>query len=292
MSILVIYSLIIFVLGFITIRVGNILTQESRELAGESRLILKEAERQIGFLPEWVQDVTHDSINSLKTFAIIPQNKIFSFFSGAFNQLINLFVFILAAFYFLKDGNRFLESLSNLFPDDYKIEMDTLVRKVNKVLGDYLRGQILLVLLMSIVTWIALSILGVRFALVIAIFAGLAELVPWIGPFTAGTTAVLVAMFDGVPSLGLPPVVEGMVVASLYFLMNQLEAFLIIPQLMGRLTKLHPLVILFVALAGSHLAGIIGLILAVPIAASARILLVYFWEKAFTASPHYPATPT
>lgn len=279
LSVLVIYILIISLLGFITVRIGSALSRESRELTRESKLILKEAEYQIEFLPDWAQEAAHDIIDSFRTFTIIPQGRVISIFSGAFGRLVNVFVFILAAFYFLKDGNRFLERANNLIPDGYRAEVDTLGKKINKVLGDYLRGQVLLVLLMSTVTWIALSLLGVRFALVIAIFTGFAELVPWIGPLTAGTVAVTVALFDGVPTLGMPPMMEGLVVASVYFLLRQLEDFLVIPQLMGRLTKLHPLVVLFVVLAGSHIYGALGLVLAVPVSASLRILFEYLWQK-------------
>ncbi|MCL6096184.1 MAG: AI-2E family transporter, partial [Patescibacteria group bacterium] len=145
--------------------------------------------------------------------------------------------------------------------------------------GSYLRGQVFLVLLVSLVLFIALSILGVKFALILAIFSGLAEIVPIIGPIVAASLAAIVAFIGGTSNFSLAPLQTAIAVVVIYTVVRQLQDYLVNPYIMGKITKLHPLVILFAVLAGEHTAGILGLILAVPIAGVLRIFLEFSLDK-------------
>jgi predicted PurR-regulated permease PerM len=152
-----------------------------------------------------------------------------------------------------------------------------LLDKVNLSLGGYLRGQILLVIIMSTATSIVLTILGVRFALVLGIITGFLELIPLIGPWIAGGLAALTAFLTGGNHFGLDPTSLALLIGLIYLSLRMLEDYLVIPQLLGRLTRLHPVIVLFAVLAGGSLAGALGFILAVPVAASLRVLLEYKW---------------
>ena len=156
------------------------------------------------------------------------------------------------------------------------MEVEILLRKINTVLGGYLRGQIFLIFLVSLVLFIALSILGIRFALIIAIFSGIAEIVPWIGPIVAATVAVIsVLLGGGSANFSLSPIQASIAVVVIYFVVRQVQDYFIVPHVMGRITKLHTLIVLFAVLAGEHTAGILGLLLAVPLAAVLKILLEF-----------------
>src|SRR5439155_773487 len=91
-------------------------------------------------------------------------------------------------------------------PKDYRLDVEILIRKINAILGGYLRGQLLLVFIMSMFTFIALTIIGVRFSLVLGIFSGFAEIVPVIGPIIAAAIAVLVVLLTGNANFGLTPI--------------------------------------------------------------------------------------
>ena len=132
---------------------------------------------------------------------------------------------------------------------------------------------------MATLSWIALTILHVKYALIIGIFTGFAEIVPFVGPWVAGTVAVSVSFFDGISAFGLPPIFQGIIVALVYFMLRQFEDLFVIPHVLGHATKLHPLLILFAVLAGGHLWGILGTVLAIPIAALLRIFLEYALVK-------------
>jgi predicted PurR-regulated permease PerM len=194
-------------------------------------------------------------------------------------SLLKLLVYLVASFFLLLDADRIGELISRFTPPGARAELGPWVRRINHVLGAYIRGQLILVALMSTVTYIALSILQVRFAPLLAIFTGLVETIPFIGPYTAGSTAVLVALTQGHAPFGWTPLVLGVVVAIVYTVLRQLEDNFVMPFLIGRLVHLHPLTVIFAVLSGAALGGILGLLLAVPIAATVKIIASYLYYK-------------
>ncbi len=142
-----------------------------------------------------------------------------------------------------------------------------------------------MVLLVASILFITLSILGVRFALILAIFSGLAEIVPIIGPIVAAAVAAIVAFVGGTSNVGFSPLYMAIAVIVAYTVVRQIQDYLINPLVMGKITKLHPLIILFAVLAGEHTAGILGLILAVPTACILKILLEFSLDKLNDKAP-------
>lgn len=262
---------------------GTFLTKqaffEAQELSRETEVFLRQTDSQIGNLPIWAQDFARSAIISIRDATNIEPTAILPFFSGAASRILATITFLFASFYFLKDGRRIVDGLLLLLPGERKLEVEILLRRINAVLGDYLRGQLLIVLLMGTLGFIMFTLLGVRFSLLLGIVIGLAEIIPMIGPIIAGAVAIIFAAFDGASKFGLPPVYDGLVVLAAYVILNQIENYLIVPQIMGKVTKLHPLLIFFSVLAGGHLFGILGFILAVPVAAILRIFLEYLLDK-------------
>ena len=121
-------------------------------------------------------------------------------------------------------------------------------------------GQILLMLIIGVLTYIGLFFLDVKYALTLALIAGLFELIPYVGPFIALIPAAILAFIQA-PLLGL-------LVVILYVVIQQLENYVIVPQVMKKTVGLNPIVIIIVMLIGAKLAGVIGIILSVPLTAS------------------------
>ncbi len=194
-------------------------------------------------------------------------------------RLILGLVFLVVTFYLLLQGDRVIESIYRLVPAPYRDEIRGLGHSIDRVLGAYIRSQVILIVLMSLLTWAALSVLGVQYALVIAIATGFLEVVPFVGPYTAGGIAVMVALLQPTTPFGWPNWVLGLVVGGVYLVLRQLEDHLIIPNLVGHIVELHPIIVIFAILAGGHLGGALGLLVAVPLAATLRIILVYLYNK-------------
>ncbi len=189
---------------------------------------------------------------------------------------------LVIAFYLLVDFARFRKAVRSALPPGPRHELGALVNEVDRVLGQFLRAEVILVIIMTSATWVALTVLGVRYALVLALLAGVLELIPFVGPVLAATPAVILAFLLPSP-FGWAPLVNAGVVAATYFVLRHAEDYFVIPQVIGRAVELHPLVAMFAAFAGLRLGGILGMFLGVPLAAVTRLLLVYLYRKLIPA---------
>ena len=168
-----------------------------------------------------------------------------------------------------------------MVPDPYRQELGQLGSQIDHMLGRFFRGALMLVVIMSIATYIGLRLLGVPYALVLAPVAGVLELIPLVGPFLAATPAVLLALVYPSP-FGWSPVVSATVVALMYTVLRLLEDYLIIPNVVGRYVQLNPVLTIFAILSGGALFGISGMLLAIPTAAILRIVFSYLYVKLTT----------
>ena len=192
--------------------------------------------------------------------------------------LLTSVLVLVIAYYLLVDFARFRRAVRGALPPGPREELGALVNEVDRVLGQFLRAEVVLVVVMASATWLALTVLGIRYALVLALLSGVLFLIPFAGPFIAGAPAVVLAFLLPSP-FGWPPLVNAGVVALTYFLIRHAENYFIIPQVLGRAVELHPLAAMFAAFAGLRLGGILGMFLGVPLAAVLRLLLIYLYRK-------------
>lgn len=193
--------------------------------------------------------------------------------------LIKTFIYLVTTFYLLLHGRGLIRWAVELFPEQAQPDVRFLLARINRTLSFYVRGQVMLIGIMSVATTVALSILQVKYSLLLGITTGILETIPIVGPFTAGTFAVLVALFQQSTPFGWTPLTLAAVVALVYFVLRQTEDNLVIPLLIGRMVDLHPVIVIFSAMAGATLAGLLGLLLAVPTAAVFKILAEYGFPK-------------
>lgn len=279
LSVAIIYIVLIGLIAVLAVNIGIRISEESAQFSLEAKTFLRETNSQISSFPDWLRPISLDIVESVRGSVPFTNKRVMAYLPGALNRTIGVLVFLTSAFYFLKDGKNFKNGFMNLLPSEIKEDLEAILHKINRVLGDYLRGQLLLVLIMSVLTYIGLTIIGVRYGLILAVFTGFAEIIPIIGPIVAGTVAVLVAFTDQYSRLGINPTLDVVVVASLYVVLRQIEDIFIIPQVMGRMTKLHPLVVLFSVLIGGHIFGVMGYLIAVPLAASLKVVLDHYATK-------------
>ncbi len=185
---------------------------------------------------------------------------------ATFSALLRIIIWFFATFYLLLNGRNHLAYLFRFVPERRTDQMATILSRIHIILGRYLRGQLYLIVIMAVAIYIALRILHVPYALPIAIGTGILEIVPFIGPIIATSGAALIAL----STRGTGTMIAVIVV---YLIFRQIEDQIVVPQLIGRVVHLDPVVTIFVVLAGEHLAGIVGVLLAVPIAAALRVVL-------------------
>ena len=185
---------------------------------------------------------------------------------------------VVAAGYLLLAGPSLVHGILALLPANQKSEAEVLVGSINNVLGGFIRGEATLIVIMSVTTFIGLSIIGIPFAVILAIATGFLELIPVFGPIIAATPPIIIALLTS-NNFGWPGWVAALVVAGMYTVLRQLEDYLVIPNVVGRVVRVHPLVALFAIFAGLQIWGVTGMVIALPVAGVARVLLGYAYRR-------------
>lgn len=171
------------------------------------------------------------------------------------------------AFYLLLDWDRLIESLGRLLPRQWEPDATRLARRCDEVLSAFLRGQLLVMLSLGVIYAAGLTLLGVRFGLLIGLMAGLASIVPFLGFIVGISVALIVAFFQESSWLLLLGVV------AVFGFGQVVESVVLQPKLLGDKIGLHPVAVIFAVLAGGNLFGFTGVLLALPAAAVIMVLL-------------------
>ena len=211
------------------------------------------------------------------------------FVVGAGHFLLEFLIFLIATFLTLRDAPRLLSFIQRNVPSDHRADILHVLRDTNVMLGRYIRGQLILVTLMSSVTTIGLTVLGVPYSVLLGVTTGVLETIPFVGPITAGAIACLVALGHPNP-FGWSQIAYVAVVAVMYTILRHAEDYLVIPTVIGRAVKLHPAIVIFALLSGGAAFGLLGIVLAVPVAATLRLVLIYVRAKLRDEDPFAPLT--
>jgi predicted PurR-regulated permease PerM len=244
--------------------VRNLLVQT---LGGEEITVFGQTTRADQLAEQVVRSLQENSIGAAGAMRIAE-----AVLHGVFEFLLLLIVM----FYLLKDWHILAVTALAFLPAESRPRVRDVAGRIHVILGRYVRGQMILVALMSAATWIVLNFLfHLRFALPLAIATGLLEIVPLAGPVLAAAAAALVAFSQGGGQFAL-------VIIVFYTIARHLEDYLVVPNVVGRAVHLHPVISIFAVLAGGSIAGILGTILAVPVAAA----LVSVWDVVKDTAHH------
>jgi putative heme transporter len=169
------------------------------------------------------------------------------------------------SFYLLADGKRMQGALYAIVPRDYHMRLARILQNLEAIVGGYMRGQLFTSVAVGVFTYLLLVICGVPNALSLALFAAVVDVIPFIGALLATAPAVLVALSQGLPT--------GLVVLVALFIYQEIENRILIPKVYGRALRLAPATVVLALLAGGLLLGVLGALLALPIAAGLQMML-------------------
>ncbi len=181
--------------------------------------------------------------------------------SGIFGGVVSFVLIVVLSFYFAVQETGVDDFLRIVLPIKHQEYALGLWKRSHQKIGLWMQGQLILSCIMGIFAFLWLSILGIQFSLVLAFVAALAELIPVFGPIIAGVTAVAVA-------LSTEPTSTVLLVAGGYLVLHELEANLIYPLVVKKVVGVPPLLVILALFAGGELAGFLGILLSVPIAAT------------------------
>lgn len=221
----------------------------------------------------------HKGIYKYLNPSIIP--KIFSSFIGFFgNILVAIMSILFITFFFLKEQGLFNSMITSVLPNKFEGQTFTAIDQSSKLLIRYFVGVVVQIMIITIFVSLALSILGVKNALLIGFFAALMNIIPYIGPILGASFAVLITLSS---NLALPFYDEMLPllfkVMGVFMTMQLLDNFILQPNIFSKSVKAHPLEIFIVVLMGAKMGGIIGMVVAIPIYTVLRVLAKVFLSE-------------
>jgi predicted PurR-regulated permease PerM len=169
------------------------------------------------------------------------------------------------ALYLLADPKSAKGMLYAIVPRHHHVKLASILLELKQIVGGYIRGQAITSLAIAVFVFVLLLILGVDNALAIALFAGLTDIIPFVGGYVASTPVVVAAAPHGI--------VTAIVVLVLMVLYQEFESRILVPRVYGRVLRLPPAIVIVSLLVGGTLAGVLGALLALPIAAAVRMLI-------------------
>ena len=198
-----------------------------------------------------------------------------SIVSGAFQVVM----IAIASAYLLYDFPRITANVRRFVPTRWRTLYSDLMDKSDRAIGGYLRGQILITIIVGFITWIGLTVLGVPLATAISVLSAVFNLVPYLGPIVGAVPAILLA-FTVSPLTAL-------LVVIVFLAINQIEAHVLAPLILAKSTDLHPITVLISILIGVGFLGLLGAFVAVPVVALGKIVL----EEYLLSRPAYATEP-
>lgn len=235
----------------------------------QRRLGLGQAEWNLGSLQKALTD-NWQKAGGLMTTVI---GSISSSGLAVLGWMIKLVLIPVVTFYLLRDWDRMIAYIRTLLPLDAEPTVVRLAEQSDEVLSAFLRGQLLVMLALGVIYSLGLWIVGLDLALLIGMIAGLVSFVPYLGFFVGILLAGIAAVAQFQTVLGLA------YVAIVFGIVHLIENFVLVPLLIGDRIGLHPVTVIFSILAGGQLFGFFGVLLALPVAAVARVLLLYAHER-------------
>lgn len=282
-SILLLYVLIIGILTIIISSVLPILKEQIQSLIMNIPTLTKEVQHTVlqlahnDFVEKWMQPLNADIDRISQSVSGYLSNNAADFSHGIFSVVGTITEVIMAVavlpfilFYLLKDGDNLPTYILQFLPDQSRSETKRILSEMNHALSSYIRGQIFVSLCIGTLLLIGYLIIGLDYALTLAIIAMVTNVVPYLGPIIAITPAIILALIHS-PSMLLK-------LAIVWVIVQLLEGKLISPQIMGKSLRVHPITVIFVILTAGNLFGLPGIILAVPGYAVLKVIVTHIYQ--------------
>lgn len=201
---------------------------------------------------------------ALTQLGAIP-GEVLNFTISIFSNVVSVVTVLVFAFYLLLSHDKLQDQAGFLFGEAKKQQVSRLMSSWETKIGKWARGQLFLMFSVGLATYIGLFLIGIPFALPLAILSGILDIIPILGPIVAAIPAVLIGF-------GISPVV-GLAVTAVAFLVHQLEGYILVPKIMEKSVGVSPLVILIAIAIGARLLGIMGVIISVPLVITLQVLI-------------------
>ena len=283
-----IFVVILLALAGIVLLVLPLFIGEVGQLQSQAPSLANEAQRRITELQGSPVSIFGFNVNlssSVETVSSHLRDYLLGQFGNAVSigltaltTLLQIFLMFVVAFLLALDAHSVRRVLRRLVPNDYRSDFDQIWRRVRRMLYGYVRGQIIVAGMIGILSGIGCAALGLPDAVALGLIAGITAIIPYLGPFIGALPAVLVGLASGGPF-------KALLVVGLYFLISNVILNFVYPKVMGDAVRLPPLLVIVALIAGFSWAGILGMFVAVPLAATLRIVFDHIYPRLYEQKP-------
>lgn len=276
LSVLIVYVVLLTVVVLLFVGLSPIITDQFSQLAANLSSISNEVAGAVSKVQSFSvqhglsQDVSK-SIQGIETEISQSVGSLFSTVKGFFGGLATGLIILVLTFYMVAEGEKMQKYFKRLAPLEYQPFLSEVMKKMQIKIGAWLRGELFLGFVIGLASYIGLSILHVKYALLLAVIAGFCEMIPYIGPLFSAIPAAIIA-FAQSPMLAL-------LVLGLYLIIQQTENHLLVPKVMQKVTGLNPIMSIVALLIGVKLGGVPGAFFAIPVA----MMLTVIMEELFNS---------
>ncbi|MFH1172967.1 MAG: AI-2E family transporter [bacterium] len=276
LGILLIYLILILFLSLIVILLIPPVTEQIQELSSNMPHYLSKLSSGFESLKQY--SIENGLLGNLQKFlgsaggaSSAATGGVFSAVTGIFGGIVSFFLILVLTLYITVEESAMKRAIRFIAPDKYQPYIIQLINRIQNKIGRWLRGQLVLCVIIALLAYIGLLILNVKYALVLALIAGIFELIPYLGPILGAIPAVLLA-FTQSP-------IKALLVIILYFVIQQLENNLIVPKVMQKAVGLNPIISIVALLIGAKLGGVVGALLAIPLTTAIGVFAKDFFAN-------------
>jgi len=269
-AVLILYVILFSIFGLIIGVLVPPLVGEIRDLASNfsvvwdrlvsGAVLFREYSVQSGF-----SENVEEGLSTLQSALTKAVGGVFSTIVGIFGGVVSFAVILVLTFYMVVQEDGMKKMFRVLVPDHYQSFISGILGKIQRKITAWVKGQLLLSLIIGIMVYLGLSIIGINYALVLGMFAAIMELVPYAGPFLGGVVAVFFALSQSTT--------KAFLVVILFIIIQQLENNILVPKVMQRAVGLNPIISILALIIGAKVAGIAGALFAIPVATALDLLV-------------------
>ncbi|MDD4412215.1 MAG: AI-2E family transporter [Patescibacteria group bacterium] len=272
LSLVILYLLLFIFLSLSVYLIIPPIIKETGELANNLPAYIQSAQSSLFKFGTKYPELSKltDSISNLNKSLESMTGGIIDTISSLFGGILSFLLVLIITFYIVAEEDFFKKSVDQLVPVKQKKRIFKLIDQIEQKVGYWLLGQFFLCFIIFLFTYIGLSLVGIKYALVLAIIAGVTEAIPYLGPIIASVPGILLALVQS-PILAI-------IVAGMYFLIQQLENNILVPMVMKQAVGLNPIVSIVVLMIGFKLGGVMGAIIAIPVATIISVILKDYRE--------------
>lgn len=279
LAIIIIY--VVFIL-ICVLAIGNLIPAITKQFTALANELPVYADKTMKFFDsvvkssefKWIMVEQKDILDTVQErlleFANTLPNKITGSITNILGVITNIAIILVTVpfllFYMFKDGHKFPTAISKFLPTAYREEGLSILKETGETLSAYIQGQVTVALAVGTLAFIGYLIIDLPFALVMALIVAFTNIIPYIGPILGGAPAVIVALFDS-PT-------KALLVIVVILVAQQVEGNVLSPLILGKSLDTHPATIIIILLAAGNLAGVLGMVLAIPFYAVMKTIVL------------------